>query len=38
MMLSTEEALRTMLECAERLRPVEVPLDEAAGLILADDI
>ena len=38
MMLSTEEALKVMLERAERLEPVEVPLDEAAGLVLADDI
>lgn len=37
-MLSTEEALTAMLACVERLQPVEVSLDEAAGLILADDI
>jgi len=37
-MLSTEEALRTMLERVERMQPAEVSLDEAAGLVLADDI
>ena len=37
-MLSTEEALNMVLGSAERLEPVRMPLDDAAGLVLAEDI
>jgi molybdopterin molybdotransferase len=38
MMLSTEEALNMVLGSAELLEPVRLPLDDAAGLSLAEDI
>lgn len=37
-MLSTEEALNMVLGSAELLEPVRMPLDDAAGLVLAEDI
>ncbi|KAG1330826.1 molybdopterin biosynthesis protein CNX1 [Cocos nucifera] len=37
-MISTKEALRIVLSVAERLRPVTVPLHEALGLVLAEDV
>ncbi|XP_074556443.1 molybdopterin biosynthesis protein CNX1 isoform X1 [Curcuma longa] len=37
-MLSVEEALRIVLGAAERLPPVSVPLHEALGLVLAEDV
>jgi len=36
--LSTEEALNMVLGSAEFLEPVRMPLDDAAGLVLAEDI
>jgi molybdopterin molybdotransferase len=38
MMLSTEEALNMVLGSAELLEPVRMPLDDAAGLSLAEDV
>jgi molybdopterin molybdotransferase len=37
-MLEMEEALAVILEHVDRLDPVEVPLDRAAGLVLAEDV
>ncbi|XP_010926610.2 molybdopterin biosynthesis protein CNX1 isoform X1 [Elaeis guineensis] len=37
-MISAEEALRIVLSVAERLPPVTVPLHEALGLVLAEDV
>ena len=37
-MLSIEEALKAILDHATPLTPVAMPLDEAAGLVLAEDV
>lgn len=37
-MISPEEALRKVLSVAQRLPPVTVPLHEALGKVLAEDI
>lgn len=37
-MIPVDEALRIVLSVAERLPPVAVPLHEALGLILAEDV
>lgn len=37
-MITVEEALKTVLSVAQRLEPVTVPLHEAHGKILAQDI
>ncbi|GAB2274490.1 calnexin Cnx1 [Dionaea muscipula] len=37
-MISVEEALETVLRVAQRLEPVTVPLHEALGKVLAEDI
>jgi molybdopterin molybdotransferase len=37
-MLSIEEALKAILDHATLLAPVTMPLDEAAGLVLAEDV
>lgn len=36
--MSPEEALRTVLTVAQRLPPVTVPLHEALGKVLAEDV
>ncbi|KAI8573356.1 hypothetical protein RHMOL_Rhmol01G0270600 [Rhododendron molle] len=38
MMIPAEEALQIVLEVAQRLPPVSVPLHEALGKVLAEDI
>jgi molybdopterin molybdotransferase len=38
MMLNIEEALKAILDHAMPLTPVTMPLDEAAGLVLAEDV
>jgi gephyrin len=37
-MISAEEALQTILKVAQRLPPVSVPLHDALGKVLAEDI
>lgn len=37
-MISTDEALKTVLRVAQRLLPVTLPLHEALGKVLAEDI
>ena len=37
-MLNIEEALKAILDYAEPLTPVSMPLDEAAGLVLAENV
>ncbi|CAN1732163.1 Molybdopterin biosynthesis protein CNX1 [Linum perenne] len=37
-MISTEDALRIVLEAAQRLPPATVPLHEALGKVLAEEI
>uniref|UniRef100_A0A1D1YDI4 Molybdopterin biosynthesis protein CNX1 n=1 Tax=Anthurium amnicola TaxID=1678845 RepID=A0A1D1YDI4_9ARAE len=37
-MITTEEALRIVLSAAQRLEPVTVPIREALGLVLAEDV
>lgn len=37
-MISAEEALQTILKVAQRLLPVSVPLHDALGKVLAEDI
>ncbi|MFZ2413911.1 MAG: hypothetical protein WAW16_06805, partial [Candidatus Cryosericum sp.] len=37
-MLNIEEALKAILDQATPLTPVTMPLDKAAGLVLAEDV
>lgn len=37
-MISSEEALKIVLRVAQRLPPVTMPLNEALGKVLAEDI
>lgn len=37
-MLNIEEALKAILDHATRLTPVTMTLDDAAGLVLAEDV
>jgi molybdopterin molybdotransferase len=37
-MLNIEEALKAILDHTTPLAPVTMPLDEAAGLVLAEDV
>ncbi|XP_050223196.1 molybdopterin biosynthesis protein CNX1-like [Mercurialis annua] len=37
-MISVEEALATVLKVAERLQPITVPLHDALGKVLAEDV
>lgn len=37
-MISVEEALQTVLNVAQRLQPLNVPIYDALGKVLAEDI
>lgn len=37
-MVSVDEALQTVLSVAPRLEPVKVPLQDALGLVLAENV
>lgn len=37
-MITAEEALRFVLDAAQRLEPISVPIDGALGRVLAEDV